>query len=263
MKDNGIRLSVGLGASAVALASGIFLGYSLGSPARAKQAAPAVAQAPAPAAAPLGAVKRYKIPVSSSQPSLGPADALVTLVQWCDFPDPACAAQEPAIKAVMSKNEGLVRLLFRHYGRPENPGSALAHQFLAAAHTHGGKFWEARNLLFSHRGELSRVHLERYAGMLGLDWPSISKSIDSHEFATVITSDRLFASMFDVTEVPALFVNGRPLQAPVTPASLAALVDEELKNGVQLVAGGVPKTEIYAELTKRGVWTPIKREQLQ
>jgi protein-disulfide isomerase len=244
----------------VALASGVFVGYSLGTPKKqTEQAAPAVAQAPAA----LGEVKRYKIPVSSSQPSLGPADALVTLVQWCDFPDPACAAQEPVIQAVMSRNEGLVRLLFRHYGRPDNPGSALAHQFLAASHTHGGKFWEARKLLFAHRGELTRQHVERYAGMLGLNWPSITKAIDDHEFATVITADRLFAGMFDVTEVPALFVNGRPVKAPVTQASLEALVQEELKHGVQLVAGGVPKTEVYAELTKKGVWTPVKREMLQ
>jgi len=259
VKQSDIRLSVGLGACAVALASGVFVGHLAGRPARTREAASPVAQA----ATPSPEIKRYKIPVSSAQPSLGPEDALVTIVQWCDFPDPACAAIEPALQSAMSSNPGLVRLVFRHFGRPENPGSALAHQFLAAAFTQGGKFWEARALLFAHKGELTRVQLERYAGQLGLDWANMAKAIDSHDFAPVITSDRLFASMFDVTQVPAVFVNGRPAPSPVTPAGLAKLVDEELKNSVQLVAGGVPKTEIYAELIKKGVWTPLKREQLQ
>ena len=252
MKTN-IRTSVGLSACAVALAAGFSVGHVAGRPARAEQAAPLTATA-VPAH-----VKRYKVPVSSAQPSLGPADALVTLVQWCDFPDPACAAMEPAIQRVMSRNPSLVRLVFRHYGRPDNPGSALAHQFLAAAFTQGGKFWEARNLLFAHKGELTRVTLERYAGELGLDWAGISRAIDNHDFAPVITSDRLFAGMFDVTEVPALFVNGRPAKS----GELDAVVEQELANSVRLLAGGVPKSEIYAELIKQGVWTPVKREQLQ
>ena len=261
MKHNDIQKSVAALACVVAVAFGGGLGHFLSNLYEARPAAPAPTAAVATAKK-SGDVKRYKIPVSSAQPVQGPSDALITIVEWCDIPDPACSAIEPALQAARKRYPELVRLVYRHFGRPGQPGSALAHQFLAAAFTQFGKFWEARALLMAHQGELTRADLERYAGQLGMDWTAVAKAIDDHSYAPVITTDRLFATMFSVEDSPAVFVNGRRMER-VTPVLLDQMIDEEFENTVQLIARGVQAENIYAELTKKGVWTALKREDLQ
>jgi protein-disulfide isomerase len=198
-------------------------------------------------------LKRYRIPVSSSQPSLGPADALVTIVEWCDLPDAGCSAVDPTLDALRAQFPNELRLVFRHYARP-NESSALAHKFARAAHEQGGKFWEARRLLLAHRGDVTQADVERYAGRLGLDWKAVSTAMAANQQTGHITADRLFAGMFDVRDAPALFVNGRPLEGTPTADALEALIIEELARGRQLVASGVRKDEVYAQLTKDGAW---------
>lgn len=217
----------------------------------------------APEASPARPSLVYKIPVSMSQPSKGPEDALVTLVQWCDLPDPRCAAIEPALQALLKKHPKDLRLVFRHYLEPKREGSSQAHQLARLAHERGGKFWEARELLLSQKGDVPFEQLEGIAVQLGLDWPQAKAAIEGGNFGGAVVADRMFASMFDVASTPALFANGRPLQGPVTEDALTKLVEEELARAKDSIGQGVQRANLYAELTKNGTWSPAKPPSAQ
>jgi protein-disulfide isomerase len=240
-------------ATLASLAAGFGAGYFMPSPI----ATPETKVAPAkPAvAAPTASARRFKIPVSDSQPSDGPANALVTIVQWCDLPDNGCSHMEPAIRSVLERDQGFIRLVFRHYPTSD-PMSMPAHQFVRAAFEQGGraKFWKAREKLLGMLARPKLEDLEQLAGELGLDWKTIKAGIDKESFAHVVSGDRVFASMFEVTGSNAIFVNGRPIEGEPNAKTLKALVEEELKAAVKLVAQGVPQEEVYAELTKAGEW---------
>lgn len=247
-------------ATALALGAGFAAGYFIPSPGSAPAAEVVVKEAAAdvPAAEP----RRFMIPVSDSQPSEGPANALVTIVQWCDLPDDGCSRLEPALRDVLERDKEFIRLVFRHYPRPERPMSMKAHQFLRGVFEQGGnaKFWKAREKLLGVMGALTMEDLERACNDLGLDWKAIETGIDREAFGPVVSGDRVFASMFEVRGSNALFVNGRPLEGAPTSKKLKDLVEEELKAAVKLVAQGVPQEEVYAELTKKGDWKkPIRR----
>jgi protein-disulfide isomerase len=199
----------------------------------------------------------FKIPVSPSQPSQGTEEALVTVVQWCDFPDPACKQSDPVLQKLLKRYPSELRLVFRHYVSATRKDSALAHQFSRAAFEQSGKFWEARALLLAHQGEVTHADLERYAGELGMDWSVVKKALDAGTFSGHLAADRMFAEMFDVKASGALFVNGRPVSA--SEQTLDALIKEELARANKLLAGGVQKAELYAELTKHGTWRPPPR----
>lgn len=248
MTENRLGLGVSLGAAALALGLGVGAGHLLHR--LAAQPTAAVTRA----ASSSSELKRYMVPVTDSQPQLGPKDALVTIVQWCDLPDTGCARFEPTVRKLLADNPETVRFVFRHYGRPEHTGSPIAHYLARAAHQQAGKFWEARSLLLAHPGDMTMAAAEQYATQLGLSWKDVRAAIENRTYATPVTADRVFAGMFDVEQSPAFFVNGRPLGKLATPEQLAQLVDDELHRTVDLIATGVDKANVYAELTKHGAW---------
>jgi protein-disulfide isomerase len=254
MDQNQFSKPLVVAATAISLAAGIAVGHVIPSP-TAVSDTEAAAEKPVPGA-PEGPSRRFKIPVTDSQPSEGPANALVTIVQWCDLPDNGCSGMEPAIRSVLERDPKFIRLVFRHYPHSKERMSVAAHQFARAAFEQGGnaKFWKVREKLLGMLARPTMDDLERIAGELGLDWKTIKLGIEKQAFGHVVGGDGVFASMFDVEGSNAIFVNGRPIEGEPSVSKLKALVEEELKAAVKLLAQGVPQEEVYAELTKSGVW---------
>ena len=199
------------------------------------------------------AVTRYQVPVTGSQPSKGPSDAIVTIVEWCDFQVPDCKKTGPVLTAILAEYDGQVRWVYRNFTQP-TPASQLSHEFARIAHEQAGKFWEARQLLQDAAGPPTPDDFRRYAEQLGLDWSATNAALDKHTHSGHVVADRMFADMFDVQDVPAFFVNGRRLSGPATLSAFKPLIDDEIARAGKLVASGVPKQQVYAELTKNGVW---------
>lgn len=83
--------------------------------------APVVAIPPSPPPIPprtLDPNALYRVPVSAAQPSLGPSDALVTIVVFSDFQCPFCARAEPTLAAVRLRYGADVRIVWRNHPLP-------------------------------------------------------------------------------------------------------------------------------------------------
>ena len=224
-----------------------------------RHAAPATATAAVPertptTLAPLDPVTRYQVPLSMSQPKRGAEDAIVTIVEWCDFHTPKCIAAEPVLSAVLQAYPKDVRLAFRHFADPSSMPQLEEHEFTRMAFEHAGKFFEAQALLEAAPAVATRDDLARYSAQLGMNWTTVQKDLNDHSFAGVIIADHTFAGMFDVKDIPAFFVNGRRLQGDASLAGFRQLIDDELTRTKQLVANGIPKDKVYAELIKNGKW---------
>lgn len=206
-------------------------------------------QAIAPATA-----KRFHVPVSMSQPKRGAEDALVTIVQWCDFHSQGCKDVEPVIDELLKAYPAQVRVAFRHYADPSSMPGLEEHELTRMAFENAGKFFEAKALLMAAPGIGTRADLEQITAQLGMDWSTVQKHLDQHRYAASVVADRTFAAMFEVESVPAFFVNGRRLEGEANVAAFRALVDEELARAEKLVQGGVARDKVYAEAIKDGVW---------
>jgi protein-disulfide isomerase len=201
--------------------------------------------------------KRYQVPVTSSQPSQGPANAIVTIVHWCDLEGAACKNADRLLGEIRRRYGDDVRLVFRHFVQPTRE-SGLAHEFARIAHE-SGRFWEARALLLQAEHAPTRAELEGYAKQLGIDWTEARAALERHAQRSHVTADRLFAQMFEVDAVPAFFVNGRKIGGDVSLPALARVVEEEIAHARTLIDRGVAKDAVYTELTKSGAWRKVSR----
>ncbi|MGB5373982.1 MAG: thioredoxin domain-containing protein, partial [Polyangiales bacterium] len=118
-----------------------------------------------------GDVERYKVPVTGEQPSKGPKDALVTIVEFSEFQCPFCARVLPTTKQIVDTYGDKVRIVWRNnpLGFHNNAGPAAAVAMEAYAQGGNDKFWEVHDTLFANQKALGRPELEGYAEKAGLD----------------------------------------------------------------------------------------------
>ncbi len=175
--------------------------------------------------------------VRPDSPTLGPADAKVTLVEFYDPECEACAAFAPIVKKILKENEGKIRLVTRYM--PLHPNSLSAATFTEAAGEQG-KYWQAQELLFQKQSEWGQKHgqpaasqadtdalFEKYAKELGLDLNKLKTALTQNQYSAKIDRDKRDGQSLGVRQTPTFFVNGRPL-VRFGESELRALIAEEM-----------------------------------
>lgn len=176
--------------------------------------------------------------VRSDSPTMGPADAKVTLVEFLDPECESCAAISPSVKRIMKDYDGKVRLVVRYM--PLHPNSLSAATFTEAAGEQG-KYWEAQEKLFQTQPEWGAKHgpnagppvdinsvFRKYAGELGLDISKMNAVFAENKYKAKTERDRKDGEALGVRQTPTFFVNGRKL-ARLSESDLRSLIDDELK----------------------------------
>jgi protein-disulfide isomerase len=177
--------------------------------------------------------------IREDSPTMGPADAKVTLVEFYDPECESCASFAPVVKKIYSEYGGKVRLVMRYM--PLHKNSITAANFLEAAGEQG-KYWEAQELLFKKQPEWGEKHgaapdpnapsinilFDKYAKELGIDMDKARTAINARKFDEKINRDRKDGQDLGVRRTPSFFVNGREL-ARFGEADLRSLIDEEMK----------------------------------
>ena len=138
----------------------------------------------------------------------GPADALVTLVEYGDFECPYCGRAEPAIRELLSEF-GDVRYVWRHLPLNDvHPLAQVAAEAVEAAAAQGA-FWEMHDMLLEHRGDLAEADLYRHADELRLDGERFADDIRRRAGDARIAEDVDSADLSGVAGTPTFFINGR------------------------------------------------------
>ena len=176
--------------------------------------------------------------IRPDSPTLGAANAPVTVVEFLDPECEACAAFHPVVKKLLKDYDGKIRLVVRYM--PLHPNSLTAATFTEAAGEQG-KYWQAQEMLFQKQPEWGTKHGEpsglqadvdsyfkEYAMELGLDLNKMDAAFAENRYQAKIQRDLKDGQALGVRQTPTFFVNGRRL-VRFSEADLRALVEEELK----------------------------------
>lgn len=176
--------------------------------------------------------------VRPDSPTLGPADAPVTIVEFYDPECESCAAFAPIVKKIYNEYGGKVRLVMQYM--PLHPNSISAATFTEAAGEQG-KYWQAQELLFQKQPEWGTKHgpaasqpapninvlFEGYARELGLDRAKAAAAVAENRYGAKIERDKKDGQSLGVRQTPTFFVNGRKL-AKLGEGELRSLIQAEL-----------------------------------
>jgi protein-disulfide isomerase len=142
-------------------------------------------------------------------PSWGPADAPVTIVEFSDFQCPYCGRfATQTLPQIKQAYEGKILFVFRDFPLSSIHANAEKAAEAAGCANDQGKFWEYHDILYSNQSALDVASLKSYASQLGLDTATFDECLDSGAHAQEIQKDVQDGTSYGVNGTPAFFVNG-------------------------------------------------------
>ena len=179
-------------------------------------------------------IKRYAVS-ADDDPSQGPADAQITIIEFSDFECPYCRKWQVEVwPKVKEAYPGKVRLVYRDfplYGLHANAPLAAE-----AANCAGeqNKYWEYHDRLFSTNTPYGRQLFDTFAQDIKLDMTRFKSCLDEHRFEKEVKADYDFASQLGIRSTPTFFINGIALVGAEPFETFKQIIDLEL-------AGKIPK----------------------
>jgi protein-disulfide isomerase len=168
-------------------------------------------------------------------PSLGPANAPVTVVVFSDFQCPLCKAEAEIVhKEIPAAFPDKVRVYFRDF-----PLEAL-HNWARQAAIAGrcvyklnpASFWDYHDWIYENQTYIGldniNSKLQEFATAKGLDSMQFSRCLESKSTEPEVNASIAVGNSLQLNATPTLFVNGRKLEGAVPWETLQVLIKMEL-----------------------------------
>lgn len=144
----------------------------------------------------------------ADSPSLGPANAPVTIVLWSDFECPHCKHVVPIVERIQEAHASDVRLVHKFYPLPKHTNAKIAARAAWAAQQQG-KYWEMERLIFENQKKLGEQTILEFAESLGLKMDRLKADMDSEAADQTIGRDMAEADKLGLDGTPFIVINGR------------------------------------------------------
>ena len=162
-------------------------------------------------------------------PSIGPADAPITIIEFSDYQCPYCQKWESQVfQRLLDDYPTQVRIVYRDF--PLNSIHPEAAPSANAANCAGEQdaYWGFHDKLFSYELDLGKDAYLQYARELNLDMTAFSACLESDRYAAEVTADLEYAVSLGVQSTPTFFINGLYMVGAQSYDTFKKLIDQEL-----------------------------------
>lgn len=170
-------------------------------------------------------------------PSLGRADAPVTIIEFADFQCPSCAVFHFGAGAVIFDRyvkQGTARFVLKQF--PLLGEESYTAAYAAECAKEKGIFWEYHDALFAraaqsegeNSGMFSLVNLVRIGEELGLDANMFSECVRAEKYKAAVLADIEDGKQAGVEGTPTVFINGRKFEGALPFETYKTGIEEEL-----------------------------------
>jgi protein-disulfide isomerase len=168
-------------------------------------------------------------------PSLGPANAPITIVVFSDFQCPMCKQEAEVIhKQITEAFPTQIRIYFRdfpleqlhNWARPAAIAGRCVYKLNPAA------FWDYHDWIFENQTYIGldnlNSKLQEFATAKGLDGMQLSRCIESKATDPEVKASLTIGNSLALNSTPTIFVNGRRIDGAVPWENLKVLLTEEI-----------------------------------
>jgi protein-disulfide isomerase len=172
--------------------------------------------------------RRYDVPTGDN-PSIGPADAAITIIEFSDYQCPYCRKWHIEVwPKLQAAYPGKIRLVYRDFPLYSIHTEAEPAAIAADCAGEQNVYWEYHSLLFSDQLPLGQDAFEKYASQVYLDLNQFKQCLSMKKYKDAVYQDYEFASNLGVSSTPTFFINGIPFVGAQPFEKFKELIDKEL-----------------------------------
>ncbi len=173
-------------------------------------------------------------PNADDDPSMGPADAKVEMIEFGCYMCPFSREAQEIVKQVLEKYGDRIKFVYRDFPIEQSGHSDL--HMAANCADEQGKFWEIHDLLFTEQevcvqttGKERTKQIQKIAEQAGLDMEEFNACMESEKYQDEIDKDFQDGLKAGVYGTPTFFINGRTIIGPKPLRAFEKIIDEELE----------------------------------
>jgi protein-disulfide isomerase len=170
---------------------------------------------------------RQRVEILPNDPTRGPVDAPILLVEFSDFQCPFCQRATGTLAKLVERYENQIQVVYKDYPLAVHPDAFKAAEAGNCAHDQG-MFWELHDKMFASQDALDVPSLVVYASELGLDAAAFSTCLDEGRYTQRVQHDLQLGQLFGVSSTPTVFINGRPVMGAAPIETFEQIILEEL-----------------------------------
>jgi protein-disulfide isomerase len=176
---------------------------------------------------------RYDIPIDGF-PTLGPADAPITIVEFSDYQCPFCRRwHQEVYEQLLNTYPGKIRVVYRNLPLTSIHPDAQAAAEAAMCAGEQDSYWPYHDKLFSSESLDTQTFIQ-YAQDLSLNVDQFKSCITDQKYKDAIQTDSDFAINMGIRSTPTFFINGLALVGAQPLDVFKQVIDKEL-------AGEIPQ----------------------
>lgn len=160
-------------------------------------------------------------PARSRDPWTGASSTEAVVVTiFGDMTDLSTRTLEPAVVALLTEQPNDVKIIWRDVIiASDRPDAILAAAAGRCAHEQN-KFWQFRSQILSSTGNLTIQRLQEYARMANIDVGVFNLCLESGKDTQSVQEDNSIAIEYNITSLPQVFVESKPLRQDIGANSL-------------------------------------------
>jgi protein-disulfide isomerase len=162
-------------------------------------------------------------------PSIGPADAPITIIEFSDYQCPFCQQwHDQVFQRLLDEYPTQVRIVYRDFPLTSIHPQSVPAASAADCANEQDAYWPYHGKLFSYEYELGRDAYLKYAQEINLDMTAFTTCLDSNRYKDEVLADMNYGSTLGVYSTPTFYVNGMYLLGAQPYETFKALIDKEL-----------------------------------
>ena len=169
-----------------------------------------------------------------NQPTIGPADAPVTIVEFADLECPTCAEMQKFIEQqLVPKYGNKVRIVFKEFPLVTIHDWALQAAIAneCAYQLNPASYFRYRSVIFESQGMINAANIRQllldFGQRVGLNQLKLSVCMDSRASLPRVEADMREGQKLGIMSTPTLFINGTP-EIGLVPDRIYQLIDKAL-----------------------------------
>lgn len=162
--------------------------------------------------------------VTIVDPSKGPKDAKVTIIEFGDHACPYCKSAQEAVDRLIAAYPTEVRFVWKSAPSPLHAGAETAAEAALCAGRQG-RFWEFHARLLEDPSMFDEASMTILAGELPLDVSAFGECLSSGATRPLVERTVTEARALGLTGIPTIFINGTRFEGALTYDQLLEATD--------------------------------------